>query len=63
MPNNTISTIRIRQTGHIEVKAEATTRVKEYVATTTFRTSKEITLKETALKKVDIIRSAIYIEN
>ena len=62
MLNSTISTIRIRQTGHIKVKAKAATKVEEYIATTTFRTFKEIALRETALKKVDITRSATYTE-
>ena len=47
----------------MEVKAEATTKAKEYIATTTFRTFKEIALRETALKKVDITRSTTYTKN
>ena len=60
MLNSTISIIRIGQTRHIKVKAEATTRVEEYVAATTFGTSKEMALGETALKEVDITRSTTY---
>ena len=47
----------------MEVKAEATTRVEEYIVTTTFRTFKKTAIRETAFKEVDIIRSATYIKN
>ena len=46
----------------MEVKARATTKVKESV-TTTFGTFKKTALRETAFKKADIIRSTMYTEN